>query len=80
MRPRWMRPCCTTELMVITSMLPPERIAATRLPSAGRCLAAATVSRPEFSTIILWFSTMSRKATMSSSSSTVSISSTLSRT
>ena len=59
----------------MTSMLPPERIETTRRFSAGRCFSAATVRSPEFSTIILWFSTMSRNATISSSSGTVMTSS-----
>ena len=60
---------------MITSMLPPLKIDTTRLFFAFNFFNAATVSSPEFSTIILWFSTMSRNATISSSSSTVMISS-----
>ena len=65
------RPCCTTEDMVMTSILPPLRIDTIRLSFTFNCFKAATVSSPEFSTIILWFSTISRKATTRSSSSTV---------
>ncbi len=75
MRSRKISPCCTTEDMVMTSMLPPLSMATMRLSDTPRCFRAATESSPEFSTIILWFSTMSRKATTSSSSSTVMMSS-----
>ena len=71
MRSRLMRPDCTTDDIVMTSMLPPESTETTFLPVKSRWRSAATVSRPEFSTTILWLSTMSRKATTSSSSSTV---------
>ena len=47
------RPCCTTEDMVMTSILPPLRIDTIRLSFTFNCFKAATVSRPEFSTIIL---------------------------
>ena len=47
----------------------------TRLSLTFKCFNAATVSSPEFSTIILWFSTISRKLTISSSSVTVIMSS-----
>ena len=56
-------------------MLPPLRIETTRFSFTFRCFKAATVSRPEFSITILWFSTISKNATTSSSSSTVMISS-----
>ena len=56
-------------------MLPPLKIDTTRLSFTPKCFNAATVRRPEFSTTILWFSTISRNATTSSSSSTVMISS-----
>ena len=69
------RPCCTTDDIVITSILPPERIETIFLFLTSRYLRAATVKSPEFSTIILWFSTISRKATIKSSSGTVIISS-----
>ena len=64
--------------MVITSMLPPLRMLTIFLFFTSRCFSAATVSSPEFSTIILWFSTMSRKATISSSSLMVMMLSTFS--
>ena len=47
----------------------------TLLSVTSRCFNAATVRRPEFSTTILWFSTISRKLTISSSSVTVIMSS-----
>ena len=59
----------------MTSMLPPLRIDTTLLPLTFRCFNAATVKSPEFSTTILWFSTISRKLTTSSSSVTVMMSS-----
>ena len=59
----------------MTSIFPPLNIDTTRLSFTLRCFNAATVRRPEFSTIILWFSTISRNATINSSSSTVIISS-----
>ena len=49
----WIRPCCTMEAMVITSMLPPLRMETIFLFSTFICFKAATVRRPEFSTIIL---------------------------
>ena len=72
---RKIRPCCTTEDIVITSILPPLKMDTTFLFFTSRYFKAATVRRPEFSTIILWFSTMSRNATTRSSSGTVMISS-----
>ena len=75
-RSRWIRPCCTTEDMVITSIFPPLKIETIFFFSTFKCFKAATVRRPEFSTIILWFSTISRKATISSLSSIVMMSST----
>ena len=74
-RSLWIRPNCTTEDMVITSMFPPLKIDTTFLSFTSRYFRAATVRSPEFSTIILWFSTISRKATIRSSSSMVMISS-----
>ena len=68
-------PCCTTEDMVMTSMLPPLKMDTIRLSDTSRCFNAATVKSPEFSTIILWFSTISRNAATNSSSSTVMMSS-----
>ena len=78
MRSRMTSPCWIREAMVITSMFPPERMLTTFLSRNSRCFKAATVRRPEFSTIILWFSTMSRKATMSSLSLMVMMLSTFS--
>ena len=63
------------EDMVITSMFPPLKMATIFFFCTFKCFKAATVRRPEFSTIILWFSTMSRKATISSLSSMVMMSS-----
>ena len=57
------------------SILPPLKIETTRLPLQSRCFNAATVSKPEFSTNILWFSKISKKLTINSSSSTAMISS-----
>ena len=74
-RSRKISPCCTTEDIVITSMFPPLKMDTTRLSLTFKCFNAATVSSPEFSTIILWFSTISRKLTISSSSVTVIMSS-----
>ena len=61
--------------MVMISMLPPLRTLTTFLSLQSIWRRAATVRSPEFSTTILWFSTISRKATTSSSSDTVTISS-----
>ena len=55
--------------------MPPLSIETTLLFLHLRCFNAATVRSPEFSTIILWFSIISRKFTISSLSSTVIISS-----
>ena len=74
-RSLWISPFWITEDMVMTSIFPPLKIETIFLPLTSRCFNAATVRRPEFSTIILWFSTISRNATISSSSSTVMISS-----
>ena len=74
-RPRLISPCCTKEATVITSMLPPERTGTTFLPLHFRWYRAAMGSRPAFSTIILCFSIMSRKASTSSLSSMVMMSS-----
>ena len=71
----WTSPCCTTDDMVITSIFPPERMDTIFLPFTFNCFTAATVKRPEFSTTILWFSTISRNATIKSSSGTVMMSS-----
>ena len=68
-------PCCTTEDIVIISIFPPLRIETIRFPFTFKRFRAATVSKPEFSTTILWFSTISKNATTNSSSSTVKISS-----
>ena len=75
---RWIRPCWIREAMVMTSMFPPLRMLTIFLFLTSRCFSAATVRRPEFSTIILWFSTMSRKATISSLSLMVMMPSTFS--
>ena len=61
-------------------MLPPDKIDTIFLFLTSNCFNAATVNRPEFSTIILWFSTISRNDTTKSSSGTVIISSRLSLT
>ena len=74
-RSRKIKPCCTTEDIVITSIFPPLKMDTTRLSFTFKWFNAATVKRPEFSTTILWFSTISRKLTISSSSVTVMISS-----
>ena len=71
-----MSPCWTTEDIVMTSILPPLKIQTIFLPLQFNCFNADTVSRPEFSTTILWFSTISKKLTIKSWSSTVIISST----
>ena len=57
------------------SIFPPLKIETTFFPSGFKCFKAATVRSPEFSTSILWFSKMSRNATINSSSSMVIISS-----
>ena len=59
----------------MTSMFPPERTLTTFLPWQSRWLRAAMESSPAFSTIILCFSIMSRKASTSSSSLMVMMSS-----
>ena len=79
-RSLWINPCCTMDDMVMTSILPPLKIQTTFLPVRSICFKAATERSPEFSTTILWFSTISRNAPTSSSSSTVRISSTFSIT
>ena len=72
----WIRPCWTIEDIVITSIFPPLSIETIFFFSTFKCFKAATVRSPEFSTIILWFSTISRKATINSLSSMVMMSST----
>ena len=79
-RSLWINPCWTIEDIVITSIFPPLNTQTTFFPLMSICFNAATERSPEFSTIILWFSTMSRNAPISSSSSTRRISSTFSFT